>query len=65
MTIEVRAAQAVPQHGATLGWALRRAALGMAILTVTVSALAWLMYATIEPDPASAHPAHSVSSTRN
>jgi hypothetical protein len=34
----------------TLGWALRRAALGLAILlTVAVSA-AWLLYASIEPD---------------
>ncbi len=43
-----------PRHGATLGWALRRAALGLLILTIAVGTFAWLLYATIDPDPAEA-----------
>jgi hypothetical protein len=35
---------------ATLGWALRRAALGLLILLVGVGAVAWLLNASIEPD---------------
>ena len=35
---------------ATLGWALRRAALGMLILLVAVTLGAWLFYASIEMD---------------
>jgi hypothetical protein len=42
---------------ATLGWALRRAALGLFILLVTVSMVAWLFNASIEPDGATAGPA--------
>ena len=43
-----------------LGWALRRAALGVLILAVTVSAVAWLFNASIEPDgPASGPASHS------
>lgn len=49
-------AQREPQL-ATLGWALRRAALGLLILLVTVTLVAWLFYASIEPDGASAGPA--------
>jgi hypothetical protein len=37
---------------ATLGWALRRAALGLLILLVTSMLVAWLIYAGIEPDGA-------------
>jgi hypothetical protein len=37
---------------ATLGWALRRAALGLLILLVMVVLAAWLFYAGIEPDEA-------------
>jgi hypothetical protein len=37
---------------ATLGWALRRAALGLIILLVTAGAVAWLLDASIEPDGA-------------
>ncbi|MGD9669657.1 MAG: hypothetical protein AB7U75_11445 [Hyphomicrobiaceae bacterium] len=40
--------------GPTLSWALRRAALGVAILMVTVTAAACLLYAGIEPDRAEA-----------
>jgi hypothetical protein len=39
---------------ATLGWALRRAALGVLILAVTVGTVAWLFNAGIEPDGATA-----------
>ncbi len=39
---------------ATLGWALRRAALGLLILVVMVVLLAWLFYAGIDPDEAAA-----------
>jgi hypothetical protein len=39
---------------ATLGWALRRAALGLLILLVMVVLAAWLLYASIDPDEAAA-----------
>jgi hypothetical protein len=43
---------------ATLGWALRRAALGLLILLAASMLVAWLFYASIEPDgPATAGPA--------
>jgi hypothetical protein len=35
---------------ATLGWALRRAVLGLLILLVTVALGAWLFYVSIEPE---------------
>ena len=34
----------------TLGWALRRAVLGLAILLIGTGFFAWLLYASIEPD---------------
>jgi hypothetical protein len=34
----------------TLGWALRRAALGLLILLAVAWLGAWLLYASIEPD---------------
>jgi hypothetical protein len=43
-------AQIQPVELKTLGWALRRAALGLAILLTTAVLGAWLMYASIEPD---------------
>jgi hypothetical protein len=43
----------------TLGWALRRAALGLAILLVAAGLGAWLFYASIEPDGARAPGAQS------
>ena len=49
----VSAPQPVPTQPVelkTLGWALRRAALGLAILLITAVFSAWLMYASIEPD---------------
>jgi hypothetical protein len=42
---------------ATLGWALRRAALGLLILFGTAALAAWLFHASIEPDGSQA--AHS------
>jgi hypothetical protein len=39
---------------ATLGWALRRAALGLLLLVVMVVLGAWLFYAGIDPNEAAA-----------
>ena len=47
--------QPAPQL-ATLGWTLRRAALGLAILLAAVALGTWLMHASIEPDGATAGP---------
>jgi hypothetical protein len=49
---EVPAAQEKPQL-ATLGWALRRAAMGLLILLAAAGLSAWLLYASIEPDGSS------------
>lgn len=40
----------------TLGWALRRALLGIAILFVFVGGLAWLLHTTIEPTAEASSP---------
>jgi hypothetical protein len=37
---------------ATLGWALRRAAFGLLLLSAMVVLGAWLFYASIDPDEA-------------
>ncbi len=42
---------------ATLGWTLRRAALGLAILLAAAALGAWLMHVSIEPDGSTAGPA--------
>jgi hypothetical protein len=42
------------QPFATVGWALRRAALGLAMLLVMVMLAAWLLYTSIDPDEAAA-----------
>ncbi len=34
----------------TLGWALKRALLGIAILVLAMGSVAWLTYASIDPD---------------
>jgi hypothetical protein len=34
----------------SLGWVLKRALLGIAILFVTMGGVAWLTYASIDPD---------------
>jgi hypothetical protein len=44
--------QVQPVELKTLGWALKRAALGLAILLVATGFGAWLFYASIEPDGA-------------
>ena len=41
---------------ATLGWALRRAGLGLLILLALIVLFVWLFYASIEPDEAAASP---------
>ncbi len=38
------------QGHSLLGWALRRTLIGVAILTVTISAAAWLLYAAIDQE---------------
>jgi hypothetical protein len=43
----------------TLGWALRRAALGLVILLTVAGLSAWLLYASIEPDGTSGPGARS------
>jgi hypothetical protein len=42
--------QVQPVELKSLGWALRRAALGLAIILVATGVFAWLLYASIEPD---------------
>lgn len=49
----------------TLGWALRRAALGVVILAVAMGAVAWLTYASIDPDPAKAGEEEAASLARD
>jgi len=39
-----------PPQLMTIGWALRRAALGLVILLTVAVLSAWLFYASIEPD---------------
>jgi hypothetical protein len=43
-------APAQPPQLKTVGWALRRAALGLLILLTVAGLGAWLLYASIEPD---------------
>lgn len=43
-----------PTPHISLGWALKRALLGIMILVVMFGGGAWLLYATIEPDRADA-----------
>lgn len=40
----------VPLRTVTLGWFLKRSLIGIAILMVAMGGLAWLTYASIEPD---------------
>lgn len=40
--------------GFTLGWALKRAVLGLLIMMIGCGSVAWLLYASIEPDRADA-----------
>ncbi len=41
--------EVAPLRAPTLGWALRRIALGILILVFTVTGAAYLLYASIEP----------------
>lgn len=53
MTIGVEDAstvQGAPVQQVTLGWFLRRSLLGLVILAVAMGGLAWLTYASIDPD---------------
>lgn len=45
-----------PPQLPSVGWALRRTALGLLILSATVVLAAWLFYASIDPDEAAAGP---------
>jgi hypothetical protein len=47
----------------SLGWALRRTALWLGMLSAMVVVGAWLFYASIDPDEASAGPVTSGEST--
>ncbi len=47
---ELAASNTPSNEGPTLGWALRRAGLGLMILLVAVAAAACLLYAGIEPE---------------
>jgi hypothetical protein len=51
-----------PPQLATLGWAVRRAALGLLILMVMVVLGAWLFYASIDVDEAAASSPAAVGS---
>jgi hypothetical protein len=44
------AAVIVQTRPMTLGWVMKRALLGIAILVVTMGSVAWLTYASIDPD---------------
>lgn len=44
------AVQFQPVELKTLGWALRRAALGLTLLLTVAGLSAWLLYVSIEPD---------------
>ena len=51
--------QAQAPRPVSLGWALRRTALWLLMLSTMVAAGAWLFYASIDPDEAAAGPATS------
>jgi hypothetical protein len=42
--------QRAPARPVTLGWFLKRTLIGIAILMVAMGGLAWLTYASIDPD---------------
>ena len=48
----------------SVGWALRRTALWLAMMFVMVVVGAWLFYASIDPDEATAGPATSAELTK-
>jgi hypothetical protein len=47
---EISAPVQQPPQLMTLGWALKRALLGLVILLTLAGLSAWLLYASIEPD---------------
>ncbi len=49
----------VPLKAPTLGWALRRALLAIVILFFSISGVAWLLYASIDPEQTDAPAATS------
>jgi uncharacterized membrane protein len=49
----------VPPKAPTLGWALRRALLAIVILFFSISGVAWLLYASIDPEQTDAPAATS------
>jgi hypothetical protein len=51
----------VPPKAPTLGWALRRALLAIVILFFSISGVAWLLYASIDPEQTDAPAATSSS----
>jgi hypothetical protein len=57
----VEGGDVVAVRAPTLGWALRRALLGLFILVVTVAAAASLLYASIDPEEEAEPPAVSQS----
>jgi len=44
----------VPLKAPTLGWALRRALLAIVILFFSISSVAWLLHASIDPEQTNA-----------
>jgi hypothetical protein len=50
ITERADAAPGVDLRPVTLGWALKRALLGIAILVVAMGSVAWLTYASIDPN---------------
>lgn len=53
---EISASNQQSVSGPTLAWALKRAAMGLVILMVTVTTAACLLYAGIEPEIVDANP---------
>lgn len=65
----IRAEDAQPvQHDSlppvTIGWFVRRTIVGIAILMVAMGSLAWLTYASIEPDEGSSSSTATAPSER-
>lgn len=63
-TTEPALAAVAPQRPVTLAWALKRALLGIVIITVAMGGVAWLTYASTEPDGDITGPAKSAKVPR-
>jgi hypothetical protein len=50
ITERAAVAPGVSLRPVTLGWALKRALLGLAIIALAMGSVAWLTYASIDPD---------------